>query len=201
MLRLTAVARCCLVAFIWASAAVPSFAGERIALVIGNSHYAYANQLTNPVNDANLLSSVLQEQGFKVTRTIDANQHDMKRAFSEFAGRLQAAGPDTVALVYYAGHGVQFRGVNYLIPIDAKIDSEAQLDLEAISAGSIMQAIGAAGSTLNIVILDACRNSPFRSFRAVNRGLAAIDAPKGTLVAFSTAPGDAARDGHEEDAR
>ncbi len=195
MARLGILFRCVVVLLLCATAALPAFAGRRIALVIGNANYLYANALPNPVNDANLLAGVLQSQGFDVTRVTDADQRAMKRAFSDFALRLEGAGPDAVALVYYAGHGVQFRGVNYLIPVDAKLDTEAQLDIEAISADTIMQAIGAAGSKLNIVILDACRNTPFRSFRAISRGLAAIDAPQGTLVAFSTAPGQAARDG------
>lgn len=177
------------------AAAFPAFAGRRIALVIGNANYLYANALPNPVHDANLIANVLQSEGFDVTRVTDADQRAMKSAFSGFVGKVQIAGPDAVALVYYAGHGVQYRGVNYLIPIDAKLETEAQLDIETISADSVMQAIGAAGSKLNIVILDACRNSPFRSFRAVSRGLAPIDAPQGTLVAFSTAPGQSARDG------
>ncbi len=176
-------------------AALPASAARRIALVMGNGNYLYANTLTNPVNDAGLLAGVLQAQGFEVTRVIDADQRAMKRAFSDFAAKLQMAGPDSVALVYYAGHGVQFRGANYLIPVDAKLDTEAQLEIETFNADTIMQAIGAAGSKLNIVILDACRNTPFRSFRSASRGLAAIDAPQGTLVAFSTAPGQAARDG------
>ena len=174
---------------------LPATAARRIALVIGNSNYQFANALPNPVHDATLLAGVLQGQGFEVTRVMDADQRAMKRALSDFAARLQSAGADSVALVYYAGHGVQFHGANYLIPVDAKLDTEAQLEIETFNADTIMQAIGAAGSKLNIVILDACRNSPFRSFRAVTRGLAAIDAPQGTLVAFSTAPGQAARDG------
>ncbi len=185
----------CVLVLLLCGAALPASAARRIALVMGNANYLYANVLTNPVNDANLLAGVLQAQGFEVTRVTDADQRAMKRAFSDFAARLQNAGPDAVALVYYAGHGVQFRGVNYLIPVDAKLDTEAQLEIETFNADTIMQAIGAAGSKLNIVILDACRNTPFRSFRSASRGLAAIDAPQGTLVAFSTAPGQAARDG------
>ncbi len=187
--------RCIFLLFFCIVAALPAFAGRQIALVIGNANYLYANTLPNPVNDAKLLASVLQSDGFEVSSVLDADQRAMKRAFSDLAARLQAAAPDAVALVYYAGHGVQYRGVNYLIPVDARLDTEAQLDIEALSADTIMQAIGSAGSKLNIVILDACRNSPFRTFRAVTRGLAAIDAPQGTLVAFSTAPGQAARDG------
>jgi Caspase domain/Bacterial SH3 domain len=187
--------RCILILIFLGAAVLPASAASRIALVIGNADYLYANALPNPVNDANLLAGVLRSEGFEVTAVLDADQRTMKRAFSDFAARLQMAGPDAVALVYYAGHGVQFRGVNYLIPVDARLDTEAQLDIETLSADTIMQAIAAAGSKLNIVILDACRNSPFRSFRAVTRGLAAIDAPQGTLVAFSTAPGQAARDG------
>ena len=184
-----------LIAALFVCAAARAYAEGRVALVIGNANYLHANPLTNPVHDANLIASVLKGQGFEVSLAIDADQRAMKRAFSEFAGRLQAAGRDAIAVVYYAGHGVQLKGVNYLVPVDAQIDSEAQLDLEAVSADTIMQAIGQAGSSLNIVILDACRNNPFRGFRAMGRGLAAIDAPQGTLVAFSTAPGQAARDG------
>jgi hypothetical protein len=187
--------RCIFLLFFSIPLAQPGFADRRIALVIGNANYRYANPLPNPINDALLLTKVLQAQGFEVSRLLDADQQTMKRAFSDFAARLQRAAPDVAALVYYAGYGVQYRGVNYLIPVDARLDTEAQLDIETLSTDTIMQAIGSTGSRLNIVILDACRNSPFRSFRAVTRGLAAIDAPQGTLVAFSTAPGQAARDG------
>ncbi len=120
MRRLSFVYGCVLVLLL-CGAALPATAARRIALVMGNANYLYANVLTNPVNDANLLSGVLQAQGFEVTRVTDADERAMKRAFSDFAARLQNAGPDAVALVYYAGHGVQFRGVNYLIPVDATL--------------------------------------------------------------------------------
>jgi uncharacterized caspase-like protein len=170
-------------------------AETRLALVIGNAKYQRAAELSNPINDARLISRRLAAHGFDVAIQLDADLKGMKRALRDFYGKVYASGPASVALIYYSGHGVQVKGANYLIPIDATIDREADIELEAVRVDSIMELISESGSALNIVILDACRNNPFRGFRAVSRGLAQIDAPSGTLIAFSTAPGKAAADG------
>ncbi len=150
----------------------------------------------NPANDARRMSEALGKLGFEVLAFEDLDQAGMKRAVRDFAEKLEAAGRDTVGLVFYAGHGIQLNGANYFIPVDAQIDKESDVAIESISADDVMVALGNARNRLNIVILDACRNNPFaRSFRSASRGLARLDAPVGSMVAFSTAPGQVAADG------
>lgn len=172
-------------------------AEPRLALVIGNSKYGQElGRLPNPANDAELMAATLGKLGFKVTRLIDADQKQMKRAISDFGSALIAAGPDAAGLFFFAGHGVQIAGENYLIPLAAKIEKEADAELEAVPANWILKQMEYAGNRLNIVILDACRNNPMaRSMRSASRGLARMDAPKGSFIAYSTAPGDVAADG------
>jgi uncharacterized caspase-like protein len=120
----------------------------------------------------------------------------MKRALKEFGAKLEAAGKDSVGLFYYAGHGVQLNGRNFLIPTKASIEREGDVEIEAVSAEWVLEQMRFARNRLNIVILDACRNNPFaRGMRSADRGLAKMDAPAGTLIAYSTAPGDVAEDG------
>ena len=167
----------------------------RIALVIGNSDYA-SGPLPNPANDAKLISEALTSLGFDVIARRNADQITMKRAIQEFGSRLEKAGPGAVGLFYYAGHGVQLSGRNYLIPTTAHIDREGDVEIEAVSADWVIEQMRYARNRLNIVILDACRNNPFtRSMRSVDRGLATMDAPAGILIAYSTAPGAVAADG------
>ncbi len=169
--------------------------GRRIALVVGNSHYA-ASPLANPANDAKLMASTLQGLGFEVRLVQDGNQAGMKRAIQDFGASLEQAGPSAVGLFFYAGHGVQLNGRNYLIPVGASIARDADVDIEAVSADWVIEQMRYARNRLNFVILDACRNNPFvRSFRSADRGLARMDAPAGVLIAYSTAPGDVAADG------
>jgi len=170
-------------------------AGQRIALIIGNGSYLNTSQLPNPPADAELMGRTLSQAGFEVRRLTDVGQLEMKRAMLEFGRALR--GPDVEAgLFYYAGHGVQVNGENYLVPVDAQIASDDEIDLEAININDFLSVMNSSNSLINIVILDACRNNPFaRSFRSVSRGLAPVDAPKGTLIAYSTAPGDVALDG------
>jgi len=168
---------------------------KRIALVIGNGRYA-SSPLINPPNDAQLIASTLSSLGFDVISRRNSNQTEMKRAIQEFGVRLEQAGPNAVGLFYYAGHGVQLNGGNFLIPVGANIARDSDVEIEAVSADWVMQQMRYARNRLNIVILDACRNNPFaRSLRSADRGLAKMDAPAGVMIAYSTAPGDVASDG------
>lgn len=163
---------------------------RRVALVIGNSAYPAAG-LVNPVNDARDMAATLRGLGFEVIEKLDATQKEMNRAIVQFGGKLRS---DTVALVYFAGHGLQVRGKNYLVPVDAEIASEAAIRAETVDVDVILDQL--AVSHLNIVILDACRNNPFeRRFRALGGGLAQMEAPRGSLIAYATAPGSVASDG------
>ena len=169
-----------------------SAATERHALVIGNANYQ-SSPLRNPLNDARDMAAALQGLGFEVHSLLDADVSSMEQAILDFGDRLRAGG---VGLFYYAGHGVQAQGSNYLIPLQANISREIQLKRKAIDAGLVLDAMGAANNGLNIVILDACRDNPYEnSFRNTTRGLARMDSPKGSLIAYATAPGDVAADG------
>jgi Tfp pilus assembly protein PilF len=165
----------------------------RTALVIGNGKYADA-PLKNPPNDATDMAAALRSLGFEVLSYIELDQNGMKRAIREFGAKLRTKGG--VGLFYYAGHGVQSKGVNYLIPVGAEVDTEEEVEYESVEAGLVLAQMESAKNGMNIVILDACRNNPFaRSFRSSQKGLASIDAPSGTLLAYSTAPGSVAGDG------
>jgi Caspase domain len=166
---------------------------KRVALVIGNGAYANAPVLKNPPNDARDMAKALRELGFDVTSGINVNQKEMKRLVREFGQKLKSGGS---GLFYYAGHGVQSRGRNFLIPTDADIQSEAEVEDSAVDVNLVLSYMDEAQNGLNIVILDACRNNPFaRSFRSASGGLAQVDAPTGTLIAYATAPGHVASDG------
>jgi hypothetical protein len=167
----------------------------RLALIIGNSDYRNA-PLRNPENDARGMAQALRKSGFEVTLRINASQRDMETATRSFGKKLHKGG---VGLFYYAGHGIQVNGRNYLIPIGATIESETDVKYEAVDAGLILGKMEDAENGFNIVVLDACRNNPFsRSFRSVQQGLARMDAPKGSLIAYATAPGSVAADGSGE---
>ncbi len=175
----------------------------RIALVIGNAEYADAMKLANPANDATLIGATLKKLGFEVILVTDARQKPMQRAIVDFGDRLAAAGPNAVGLFYYAGHGVQLDGQNYLVPTDADIAREVDAEIDGVSADLVLKQMAYAGSRVNIVILDACRNNPltpdFRSTAAAAvEGFAEIRTkPKGTFIAYSTAPGEVAVDGND----
>lgn len=166
---------------------------RRVALVIGNGAYTAASELKNPPNDARDMAAMLRTLGFDVSSGVNLNQRDMKRLIREFGMKLKGGGS---GLFYYAGHGVQSKGRNYLIPVDANIQSEAEVEDSGVDAALVLNFMDDAQNGLNIVILDACRNNPFaRSFRSANDGLAQVDAPTGTLIAYATAPGRVASDG------
>ncbi|MGB0748902.1 MAG: caspase family protein, partial [Magnetospiraceae bacterium] len=184
----------CAVLFCWPGSS--QAAEPRIALIIGNSDYE-GEALKNPANDARLIGDTLRKLDFDVKLVIDADQNTMKRAIVGFGDRLEKAGPEAVGLFYYAGHGVQVNGANYLIPLNTRIDREKDVDIEAVNAAWVLGQMEFAGNRMNIIILDACRNNPFmtRSFRSSVRGLARMDAPRGSLIAYSTSPGNVASDG------
>lgn len=168
---------------------------NRVALVIGNSAYD-VSPLKNPANDAALMAEVLRGQGFEVLEVIDGTQRDMRLAMIEFGDLLLAGG---VGLFYYAGHGVQVGGENYLIPVNAVIDREEHVAVEGINVNQVLARMGGARNRLNIVILDSCRNNPYaRSFRSAPAGLAQMLAPTGTYIGYATAPGEVAIDGDSD---
>ncbi len=168
-------------------------AARRIALVIGNGGYD-KRALKNPTRDVDLMEKTLISLGFKVSKYKNLNQKQMKRRIRDFGEQLNN---DTVALFYYSGHGMQVEGQNYLIPIDAEINKESDVDIESVRAESIAAQMDLARGKVNIIILDACRNNPLeRSFRrGGTRGLAGLRAAEGTIVAYSTTPGQTADDG------
>ena len=168
-------------------------AETRIALVIGNSGYA-ASPLVNPKNDAELIARALTTVGFKVTKLIDADQSQMRKAIVEFGRKLRAT--EAVGLFYYAGHGVQVDGENFLVPVGADIRAEQEVAVEGVNLAEILKIMERSSARVNIVVLDACRNNPFEAPSRTNGGgLAAVNAPAGTLIAFATAPGQVATDG------
>ncbi|MDQ3819602.1 MAG: caspase family protein [Acidobacteriota bacterium] len=167
--------------------------GKRIALVIGNGAYTNAPPLKNPPNDARDMADTLSRLGFSVEHGVDLNQKQMKFMIRQFGQKLKAGGQ---GVFYYAGHGVQSKGRNYLIPVDAAIESEADIEDQGVDVQLLLNYMDDAQNGLNIVILDACRTNPFaRSMRSAENGLAQVDAPTGTLIAYSTAPGRVASDG------
>lgn len=164
---------------------------RRVALVIGNSRYADA-PLRNAVADAQDIAAVLRAAGFQVMLREDVNLRAMTEAVRAFGDSLRA---DSVAVFYYAGHGVQVRDRNYLIPVGADIRREDEIPYAALDVNQVLDKLERADSRVNIVILDACRNNPFaRAFRSPSQGLAQMDAPVGTLIAYATAPGRLAID-------
>jgi hypothetical protein len=168
---------------------------RRIALLMGNSAYTHGGNLRNPVNDVRDMKAALEELGFRVIKHENCTQRAMKEAIDDFGAELR--GHD-VGLFFYAGHGVQVGGDNYLIPVDAKLQSEKVVEYDCVRADRVLAMMEGAGSKTNIVILDACRDNPFeRSWRrgGFGRGLAFMNAPSGALIAYATAPGRTALDG------
>ena len=168
---------------------------KRLALVIGNGAYP-GSPLKNPVNDARAVSRALKDLGFDVTHRENLTQRAMADVIRQFGARLT---PSTAAVFYFAGHGMQVQGRNFLIPVDADVQAEDEVPYTTVDVGLLLGKMESARSPANIVILDACRDNPFaRRFRQANVGLAQMDAPIGTLLAYATAPGSVARDGGGE---
>jgi uncharacterized caspase-like protein len=190
LIKLAALASTC-----WMSVG-QALAENRIALVIGNSSYTSVTALPNPANDAKAMTNFLNSAGFQVVQAPDLTQSDMRRTIADFAKTVTEKGPDTVALVFYAGHGLQVDGENFLVPVDAQIEREADVPLQAMRLADLMNALSSVPSKSRIVILDACRNNPFSAInKTAGRGLAIVDAPNGSIVSYSTAPGTEALDG------
>jgi uncharacterized caspase-like protein len=197
------------VAPLLAATALPAHAaaGSRVALVIGNADYK-VGALKNPVNDAKAVATSLRSLGFAVTHRENASLREMIDAFQQFSTASRSA---DVRVVYYAGHGVQLKGRNYLLPVDTEIRAEDEMPNKSADLNEFLDRLGGIKQGINVVILDACRNNPFSGseivgpdgrrlkFRgATPSGLAAVEAPLGSMIAFSTAPGGVALDNPQE---
>lgn len=178
-------------------AAAHSQFNKRLALVIGNANYAQAGKLNNTLNDANAMAKTLEELGFEVLKVTDGTYETMKNAIYSFGDRIQDA---NVSLFYYAGHGLEVDGTNYLVPIDANITSALDVKLKAIPLTGVIRTMEFTNDEgLNMLILDACRNNPFPTGkRSSGSGLAEIKPPSGTLIAYATDPGSVASDGESD---
>lgn len=185
-----------------AVALIPLMSGaqERHALVIGNGKYTHIDPLANPPNDVELVAKALKDVGFNVTLLVNADRRSMDDATKKFATDLDDAGRNAVGVFYFAGHGVTYEGENWLLPVSANITQGADIEYESISANKVLRLMEGARNATDILILDACRNSPFRGFslsgtRALSGGMSRMDAPTGSFIAYSTAPGAVAYDG------
>jgi uncharacterized protein (TIGR02145 family) len=168
---------------------------KRIALVIGNGNYLAGMPLANPENDARAIKAALQSVGFTVMEYENINQSQMKKAIDDFGDKLKG---NDIGLFFYAGHGIQAKGYNYLIPVDATLKSEEEVEYDCVQADRVLAKMETGGTKVNIIILDACRNNPYeRSWTrsATGKGLAFMNAPRGSLIAYATSPGSTASDG------
>jgi uncharacterized caspase-like protein len=181
--------------------AASAFAARRVALVVGVSAYRSVPRLDNPANDARLMADTLSRLGFALVgggARLDLDKPAFEAALQNFSDQVQGA---DVALFYYAGHGVQVGGRNFLVPVDANPAKEADVYLQMIDTAIVLRQMEGSGTKLNMVLLDACRNSPFggRALRAAAGGLAQMQAPEGTLISYATQPGNVALDGADGD--
>ena len=167
-------------------------ADVRIALVIGNAAYPGAAALVNPGNDAKAMGETLRGLGFTVVEARDASRAQMTQAIATVRDNLK--GRAGIGMLYYAGHGLQLDWRNYMVPVDAKMSKASDVPEQAVDLGQVIDAFKAAGNKMNIVVLDACRDNPFAA-TATGKGLAQLDAPPGTFLAYATAPGNVAEDG------
>jgi uncharacterized caspase-like protein len=165
-------------------------AGRRLALVIGNEAYPKW-PLKNPVNDARAMDKALRDTGFRTDLVINGKLRDVEQAVDRFVAALH---PGDVAVFYYAGHGVQLSGDNFIVPVDFDAKDEADAKYASYPISRVQERMEGSGSQLNVLILDACRNNPFRTSRAAGGGLGAMNAGRGTLIAFATGPGKTADD-------
>lgn len=190
MIRLFLIGLAALAAFLCSSAWAKNY-----ALLIGNAAYSMG-PLDNPVNDANDFAKTLREIGFDARVITNQNKEAMMQAIRDFGERIK--GNDGIALFYFAGHGVQVEGENYLLPVSEPIRNEDEVKKNAVPANLVLRYMEDSKNRVNVVVLDACRNNPFIKTRSLkSRGLAPMDAPSGSLIAFSTAPGTEALDGSD----
>src|ERR1700754_326387 len=180
-----------------------ALAENRLTLVIGQSAYRAVNPLPNPANDAKAMWKLLGDAGFAVTTADDLSQKELNERVAGFTARIAEKGPDTVALVFYAGHGLQIDGENYLVPVDVDPKREADIPLQAVRLNDILNTLNSVPSKMRILLLDACRNNPFPAINVTaGRGLAMVDAKTGapgTFLSYSTSPGAEAEDGNGAD--
>jgi hypothetical protein len=188
-----------LLLFLPTSLAHAASAEHRVALVVGQSAYRAVPALPNAENDGKRMAELLTNAGFEVTAAPDLAQNDMRQTFSDFAAKVAASGPDTIALVFYAGHGLQIDGENYLVPIDVDPKREADIPLQAVRLNDLLNTLGALPTRMRIIMLDACRNNPFPSLnQTAGHGLAIVDTKAGapgSFISYSTSPGAEAEDG------
>ncbi len=198
-IRASLVAAGILIAPLVFTSAQAMAATSRLALVIGQSAYRAVSPLPNPANDARAMAKMLEDAGFDVSTASDLSQNDLRRSVSDFAAKLADNGPDAVALVFYAGHGIQVDGENYLIPVDVDPKREADVPLQAVRLNDVLNTLASVPSRMRIIMLDACRNNPFPSInKTTGSGLAMVDArtgAAGTFISYSTSPGAEAEDG------
>lgn len=174
-------------------------AEARLALVIGQSAYRTVPELPNAANDAKGMTELLGNAGFTVTTAANLAQSEMRAAISDFAGKVSASGADTVALVFYAGHGLQIDGENYLVPVDLDPKREADIPLQGVRLNDLLNTLGALPTRARIFMLDACRNNPFPALSGAGHGLAIVDTKAGapgSFISYSTSPGAEAEDGN-----
>ncbi|MET4386526.1 putative caspase-like protein [Bradyrhizobium sp. F1.4.3] len=177
-------------------------AEARLALVIGQSAYRTVPELPNAANDAKGMTELLGNAGFNVTAAPNLSQNEMRQTISDFAGKVSASGADTIALVFYAGHGLQIDGENYLVPVDLDPKREADIPLEGVRLNDLLNTLGALPTRARIFMLDACRNNPFPALSGAGHGLAIVDTKAGapgSFISYSTSPGAEAEDGSGAD--
>jgi hypothetical protein len=179
-----------------------AMAEARLALVIGQSAYRAVPELPNAANDARGMTELLGNAGFTVMTAPNLAQSEMRQAISDFAGEVSASGADTVALVFYAGHGLQIDGENYLVPVDLDPKREADIPLQGVRLNDLLNTLGALPTRARIFMLDACRNNPFPALSGAGHGLAIVDTKAGapgSFISYSTSPGAEAEDGSGAD--
>jgi len=211
----TVIARLCIIIFsVTGISIVYADSDERYALIIGNSQYQYATKLSNPTNDSGDIKEVLEDLFFDTTLLQNASNSQIKKAVIQFLEKLKS-NPDSVGLFYYAGHGVQIKGENYLIAVDSNPNGNTDLSQQSFNISQLLNGMRKAKNSTNIIILDACRDNPFnekdsglltandsrglirKSTSDVSSGLSKLDAPSNTIIAFATAPGRVAQDGKD----
>jgi hypothetical protein len=187
------------IAWLLLSLTATALADKRVALIVGNSAYRNIAPLENPSNDARLMADTLRSLGFALVggaAQVDIDKAGFDALVQRFGDDIQSA---DVALFYFAGHGLQVSGANYLVPVNANPTREADVDFQMLDVNLVLRQMQHSGTRLNLVILDACRNNPFavRGLRAAEGGLAQMRAPEGTLISYATQPGNVARDGSD----